>query len=163
MTGEQSMELDELKIAWQSLDRRIDQQNRLAWADLRERKLEKARVGLRPLYWGQVLQSVLGIPVVLLGVATWSRNLDVTSLLIAGLMVHAYGVLMIALGGRTLWLINRIDYAAPVVAIQKQLAELRRFYVLGGMIAGLPWWFLWMPFMMALVGLAGVDLFRGRR
>jgi serine/threonine-protein kinase len=159
MTGGTAVELDDLKQAWQSVDRRLEQQNRLAWSQVRERRLEKARSGLRPLYWGQLLQSVLGIPIILLGVSAWARHWDVTPLLVAGLVVHVYGVLLIAFSGRTLWLIGQIDYAAPVVTIQKQLAELRRFYALNGMVVGLPWWLLWMPIMMALAALAGVDVY----
>lgn len=153
------MELDDLKTVWQSLDRRLEQQNRLAWNQLKDRRLEKAKSGLRPLYWGQIVQSVCGIPVILLGVATWSQHLDVPSLVVAGLALHMYGVLMIVCAGRTLWLISRIDYAAPVVGIQRELAELRRAYAIGGMAVGLPQWVMWMPFFMALLGLVGVDLF----
>jgi serine/threonine-protein kinase len=83
----------------------------------------------------------------------------VPSLFIAGLILHVYGVLVIMLAGRTLWLINHIDYAAPVVGIQRELAELRRAYALSGMVVGLPWWLMWMPCLMALVGLVGVDVF----
>lgn len=159
MTREHLMELDDLKTVWQSLDSRLEQQNKLEWAQLRDRRLEKARSGLRPLYWGQIIQVVCSVPVILLGVVTWSRHFDVPALLIAGIILHVYGVLMIILAGRTLSLIHHIDYAAPVIGIQRELAELRRAYVLSGMAVGLPWWLMWMPFLMALVGLVGVDVF----
>ena len=55
------MEADELKSAWQSLDRRLSQQNDIQLALLRDHKLERARGGLRPLIVGQVLQMLLGV------------------------------------------------------------------------------------------------------
>ena len=123
-------------------------------------KLDKARRGLRPLAWGQAIQMLCGVALILLSVSFWSAHLDAPPLLFAGLVVHAYGVLMIIFGGATVGLIRRIDYAAPVLAIQKQLGQLRRFYVRSNIGLGLAWWFLWMPLMiMFLAGALGVDLY----
>jgi serine/threonine-protein kinase len=61
------------------------------------------------------------------------------------------------MAGITLGQISRIDYAAPVVAIQKQFAKLRRTYVISGIVVGLPWWIMWMPFATVVFGLLGVD------
>jgi len=154
------MELDDLKLAWQTLDRRLEQQNRFSLQLFRDSKLDKARARLRVLHWGQILQIIAGALVALMAGAFWTQHREVTHLLIAGLIVHMYGVLMILLGARTLWLINQIDYAAPIVAIQKQLAQLRSFHIRNGLWAGLPWWLLWMPFMMiAFMGLFDADLY----
>lgn len=154
------MELDDLKLAWQSLDQRLDVQNKLAWQQLKETKMAKARAGLRPLFWGQMAQALAGLLVILLSVEVWTRDGQVAHLLMAALITHAYGVLMIIFSVRTLWLVRRVDYAAPVVTIQQQLAELRRFYVVGGLVIGLAWWFLWMPFLMVLLAWLGADLYR---
>ena len=54
---------------------------------------------------------------------------------------------------------REIDYTQPVVDIQKRLAVLRRTYIVNGMLAGLPWWFLWVPLLMVLAGLGGHDLY----
>ncbi len=157
---ESIMELDELKSAWQSLDRRLAQQNSLNLQLFRDSKLDQARARLRPLHWGQIIQIIAGALLILMATTFWTQHREVTHLLIAGLIVHAYGVLMIVLGARTLWLVNQIDYAAPVIAIQKQLAQLRGFYILNGLWAGLPWWLLWMPFMMMFfMGAFGADVY----
>ena len=66
-----TMELDDFKSAWQSLDRRLQLDNTLKLHDLRERKLDKARGSLRPLFWGQVAQILFGIPFVLLAALLW--------------------------------------------------------------------------------------------
>ena len=57
-------------------------------------------------------------------------------------------------------MISRIDYAAPVLAIQKQLGQLRRFYVRTNIGLGMAWWFLWMPIaMMLFMSAFGADLY----
>jgi hypothetical protein len=142
------MELDDLKTAWQTLDRRLDAQTALNLHIFKDGKLEKARRGLRPLAWGQALQILCGVGLIALSVPFWSAHLDVLPLLLAGISVHVYGVLMIICGGATISMISRIDYAAPVLAIQKQLGHTRRFYVRTNVGLGLAWWFLWMPLMM---------------
>jgi hypothetical protein len=152
----QLMELDELKTAWQTLDRRLESQAALNLHIFRDGKLDKARRGLRPLFWGQLLQIVCGIALVLPAVGFWTAHRTVVHLLVAGLSLHVYGVLMIICGGATLGLIRRIDYAAPVLAIQHQLAQLRRFYACTNVGLGLVWWVLWLPLTMVLF-MAGFD------
>lgn len=159
------MELDDMKASWQLLDRRLQRQEALQLQLLTDRRLTGVRRSLRPLFWGQLVQLlVFGVPFVLLAAALW---IDAGSTaaplpwptLVAGIVVHAYGAAVIALSGGTLGMIHRIDYAAPVVDIQKQLGKLRRFHVVNGLLAGLPWWFLWMPVLMVLAGLGGADLY----
>lgn len=152
------MELDDLKLAWQSLDRQLETQNALNLQLLRERKLDQARGSLRPLYWGQLLQIPFGLAFVALASLLWMSAPQHASTVVAGIVVHAYGVITLICAGMVLGQIGKIDYAAPVVEIQKQLARLRRLYVRTGMFAGLPWWFLWVPLLMTLAGLGDVDL-----
>lgn len=149
------MELDDFKLAWQTLDQRLQQQNDIGLQLLRERGLDRARKHLRPLWWGQVAQMLFGLVCVLLGATCWNQNLDQPSLLVAGIVVHVYGIATMIAGGAALGLTARIDYAAPVVRIQKQLAKLRRFYVASGAAVGLAWWVLWVPFLVMLTGLGG--------
>ena len=44
------MELDELRHAWQALGRQLEQQGAVQRELLRERRLERMRRGLRPLF-----------------------------------------------------------------------------------------------------------------
>lgn len=148
------MEHDELKAAWQDLSRRIESQNAINTALLRDGKLDRMRRSLLPLVIGQVLQLALGVALIVLGVACWHRNLHTPSYLVAGIVVHAFGIATAALAGITLGLIARLDYAAPVLKIQKQLGVLRRFYALNGGIAGVSWWVMWAVVVVAFAGLA---------
>jgi serine/threonine-protein kinase len=152
------MELDELKLAWATLDR-LEQQNALTLKIFTDGKLDKARSRLRPLVRGQVAQIVFGALVALMAGSFWPGFLSVPHLLIAGILLHLYGIVTIVFGARTLWMIHHIDYAAPVLSIQKQLADLRRFYIRNGMLAGMSWWLIWIPFLMLLMGMFRVDLY----
>lgn len=154
---ENIMELNELKNAWQALDRRLQQQNSINLQLFKETKLDKARRSLRPLAWGQALQLVLGIGLILLGVACWTRNTDVPGLLATGILVHAFGVITVAAAGITLGLVGSIDYSAPVLKIQKRMALLLRFYTINANVCGLPWWIMWVLVVVAFSGLGQVD------
>ncbi|SFW71898.1 hypothetical protein [Luteibacter sp. UNCMF366Tsu5.1] len=152
------MELDDFKSAWQSLDQRLQLDNSLKLLELRERKLDKARGSLRPLFWGQVLQILFGILFILLASLLWMSKPAHASSIVAGVMVQAYGVLTIVTAGIVLGQVGNIDYSQPVLVIQKQLLHARTLYVRSGMIAGLPWWFLWVAVVQTLAGLRDVDL-----
>ena len=160
MQMDTTMELDELKQAWQTLDRRLARQHDIQWQLLRDRKLDKVRGHLRPLIWGQVMQVLLGIGLILLGVGCWSRNPDAPVLFATGIAVHVFGVVNIILAGMTMGRIAGIDYSAPVLTIQKQSARLLQVYLINGNVCGMSWWVAWLPVTMAFAGLAGIDLAR---
>jgi hypothetical protein len=64
------------------------------------------------------------------------------------------------IGGVALGRISRIDYAAPVLEIQKRVGALYRAHVIANMLAGLPWWFLWIAiFVLEVKANLGADLF----
>ena len=153
-----TMELDDFKSAWRSLDRRLQLDNTLKLHELRERKLDKARGNLRPLFWGQVAQILFGIPFILLAALLWMSRPEHASSIVAGVLVQAYGVLTIIAAGVMLGQIGNIDYSQPVLGIQKQLLRARTLYIRSGMVAGLPWWFLWIAILQVLAGLGDVDL-----
>lgn len=157
------MENDDLKAAWQALNRRLERHDTINLQLLREKKLERTRSTLRPLLWGQVAQALFGVPFILLASFLWMRSHSLpnglpTGALLAGIVVQVYGIATVALAGETIRRIRAIDFAAPVLGIQQQLAALRRTYIVSGMVGGLPWWFLWVPILLLLAGLGGVDL-----
>ena len=154
------MELDDMKAAWQALNQRLDAQEALNLHVFKEGKFDKLRRGLRPLVWGQAIQIAAGALLALWGGSFWVDHRAVPHLLIAGLIVHATGISMIALGALMETLISRIDYSAPVLTIQRQLAQLRKVYVRAGAVVGLPWFVLWVPFtIVALKSVFGPDLY----
>ena len=149
-----TMELDDFKSAWQALDARLARHDRLQLELLREHRLHQARRNLRPLHVGLLLQLLLGIGLVALGVACWTRNLDAGGLLAGGIALHAFGVLNIAFAGILIALAAGIDLASPVLTIQKRLRLLLRLQTLNSNLCGAPWWIMW---VVVVVGFAGLS------
>ena len=104
------------------------------------------------------MQIAFGLPFIALAVLLWASQPQGIAVVAAGMVVHAYGVLTIIAAGVVLGQMGKLDPAAPVLEIQKQLARVRALYIRSGMLAGLPWWFLWVPILMVLAGLRDVDL-----
>ena len=157
---ETSMELDDLKTAWQALDRHLQQQSALNVHLFREQKLDKVSADLRRFYWGKIVQILFGDALIYFGILCTMRYLAVPQLLACSVFMLIYGVLIVVLGGITLGRISRIDYAAPVLEIQKRVSALQRFHVIANLSAGLPWWFLWIAvFVLEVKTNLGVDLF----
>ncbi len=153
------MELDEMKLAWQGLDQRLAQQYALNLQLFRDGRLEKLRRGLRPLVWGQGIQLTLGLCLTGLAVAFWSSHVSVLHLLVCGLLVQTYGVLLMAFAGRCLYLIQRIDYASPVLMIQRQLADLRAWRVkVEAPVNAVLGCFVWIPVTWMNLAWYGIDL-----
>ena len=153
------MELDDMKLAWAGLDQRLDKQYALNFQLLRDGKLDKARRGLRPLVWGQAIQLTVGVLVTIWAGAFWATRWHVVHLLICGLLVHLYGILLIVFAARVLYLIQRLDYAAPVVVIQRQLADLRSWRVrVEAPVDRVLGCFIWIPVTWMSLAWYGIDL-----
>lgn len=147
------MELDDMKLAWQTLDRRLERQHALNVQIFRDGRLDKMRRGLRPLVWGQALQMLIGVLGLLLLAPIWMAHWRDPAVLVSGLVMHVYCIGLIIVGGLVQGQVARIDHSAPVLEIQRRLLRLRHIYAVGGAIAvGLPWWFLTAPLLVVLTG-----------
>jgi serine/threonine-protein kinase len=155
---ETTMELDELKATWQALDRKLSQSNAIQLQLFKDGRMKNLRAGLRPLFWGQIVQILFGVLTLMIGIAFWSEHRDVMHLFCTGLILHVYGVVTIISAGVTLGKIGSIDYAAPVLSIQKQLASVRRVYVGSGIVVGHAWWLLWIPYAVVVFTYLGIDI-----
>ncbi len=149
------MEMNELKQAWHAMNQRLEQQERMGGGLIRDLRLDKARGHLRPLMWMQVLQAAFGIGLIALGAACWTSNTHVPGLLVSGLLVHAFGLAHVIFAVITVVLIRQIDYAAPVLVIQRRLARLLRVHGLNTVICGWVWWIMWIPVVVAFAGIGG--------
>src|SRR4029077_12560771 len=117
-------DLEDLKIAWKELSQQLERQNASTQRQLTENKLARFRFGFRPLLFGQTLQLIVGAIIAAVSGQFWVNHVDTPDLLICGLLLQAYGIMFIAFAVRDLILIRQIDYGAPVIVIQKQLAQL---------------------------------------
>ena len=155
------MELDDMKTAWRELDRRIDtgtERDRRIWKEL---KLEQTRSTLSWLAGWPLLELVIDILAVLLVGAFLAEHIHAARYAVPAIMLQVAAILKLSATIRQLAMIARIDYAAPVVAIQRQLAALRALRIRTTMWIFLLALLLWTP--LAIVGakaLLGLDLYR---
>jgi hypothetical protein len=153
------MELDELKDSIRALEQRLARDSQLDLHGRQEHARLRAQRSLWPLYVQGGVVAAIGVLLTLVIGPFWVSHLDLPHLLAAGVIVHLYAVAMIVRGVRMLTLLWTVDLAAPVLAVQEQLARARLGYIRGGLIVGLPWWFLWMPVAMLLFAMQGIDLY----
>jgi hypothetical protein len=154
------MELDDLKGAWQLLDQKLERLYALELQGMREQKLGKVRQHLRFLTLGRVIQLVAGVVMTVVMGDFWLSHLDQPHLFFCGVVMHVYGIMLIISSAREFYLINAIDYAAPVVTIQRRLAELRQWHLVEAYVFGLTGCFVWVPMVLiAFEILFGADLY----
>jgi len=157
------MELDDFKVAWQTLDRRLAEQNALNVHLFKARKLSQVKVQLRPLRIGQLVQLMAGILMSLLFGSFWVDHLATPHLMLCGLALHAYSIMLIVLAGRELHAINQVDYAAPVIEIQQQLASLRTWRIRIAPILAITGSVIWIPLMLVIFAWLGADVWQNDR
>jgi len=159
MTMESTMELDDLKQAWQSLDRQLQQQKRINLELLAESRVRRAKGGLRWMQAGAVAQVAIGVLVTVFCAGFWSSHMHQPALLLSGIVLHAYGVAMIIGGVMEMLLLVRTDYAAQIVTIQRYLALLRQWRIRTKRWFGFAQWILWVPVTLVMLEyLIGFDL-----
>ena len=156
------MELDELKGAWQTLDQTIHAGMALNLEVLKELKLDKTRSALKRLAWLVRVELFSGIVTALLIGSFLAGDIHEARFAIPALVLLAVVVLTIAVAARHLAMIDHIDYAAPVVSIQRAVTLLR-----ASRVRTTKWLLLFAPLLwtpLAIVGargLLGLDLYRG--
>jgi hypothetical protein len=155
--------IDDLKTAWQALDRKLERQHTLALHQFKETKLSKLRGGFRPLVVGQIIQAILGLMLALFAGSFWFDHIGTPHLMVYGLSLHAFGVMMMVFAIRDLALIHAIDYDAPVLAIQKQLAALRSWRLRAGIWFTVAGCLIWVPLIFVLFYLIGADVWVHQR
>ena len=153
------MELNELRSTWQIHEKALERGNQLSVAMLRQQKLDAAHRSLRPLKRNQAFQIFMGVLFIILAALLWSTKPTAISVILGGIVVQAYGIGCVITAGMVFSSLSRIDYAAPVVEVQVGLAQVRRAYGICVLVAGLSWWFLWIPLLMLLAGLARINLY----
>jgi hypothetical protein len=105
------MELDELKSAWQVLDQRVARLETTTATGVHD----GVRAELRPLTIGQSVQVVAGVALAVAAGSFWFDHRHVPNLLVTGLLLHVYGVAMLVAAARNLFLVARVNEAAPVL------------------------------------------------
>jgi hypothetical protein len=125
MQTDDVMETDELKRAWQELERRLERSHALELARFRRTRLIDVRRALWPLVAGQLTQAVLGGLMIVWFALFWTERLGAAGLVALGVIGQLWAAVLVALAVRELVDVSRLDYGAPVVALQRAIAELR--------------------------------------
>lgn len=125
----------------------------------RRQLMDRVEDSLRPLFRGQLLQILIGVALILLGAQCWARNMQIPHRLVSGVIVHVYGVIVIAQAALVTTRIRRIDYSKPVDEIRSKLDGVRSGYLLAGAIIGFAWWLMWIPVCVA-IGFDAVVVYR---
>jgi hypothetical protein len=153
------MELDELKASWQSLDRRVDRLTEMNLALLGELQKRKARFRLLPTLIGALLNIAVGGWLVSVFARFWVAHLDTPSAVISGVALHLFCIGGIIMGVMQLLLITRINFARPVLVLQRYLALLQAWEARSFYFTWLGAWLLWPALLVAgAMALARVDL-----
>lgn len=144
------IELQQLKAAWKTLDRRMELGHRLQLEHLRARKVRSARGSLLPLALSLMALMIFALALIVLGASAWSSGSRDAWLVGSAVALHVYGVFTLAGAGATLGKMAAIDFAAPVLVIQRRLIALEQRYIRFGWAVGLPWFVLWVPVVICL-------------
>jgi hypothetical protein len=153
------MELDELKVSWQSLERRMNQVHAQNLALITDAQRSKARWRLAPVFVGALCSVAIGGWLIGVFARFWTAHLDTTSAIVAGVALHAASIGIVITGLVQLFIVARINFAEPVLTIQRYLALLQTWEARTFHWAWLASWLLWPALLVAgAMAVAGVDL-----
>ncbi|RCS54933.1 serine/threonine protein kinase [Bremerella cremea] len=116
----------------------------------RRQLMERVEKSLRPLFRGQIVQLLVGIALIVLGAYCWTQNTYVPHRLVCGLILHVYGVLVIAQSAMVCTHIRRVDYSKSVADIRGKLDKLQTRHLIAATLIGFVWWLMWIPVAVAL-------------
>ena len=144
-------ELDALRRQWREMQEKLDVQRALGLQLLTENRVGRARARLRPLLAGQVLQTIVGVACTVFFARFWIAHVEEPVALVSGLLMHAWSVALLVSAVVEILLVLRINYAQPVLTIQKYLGVLQFWRTRRAPLLGLAFWVLWLPLVEVLL------------
>lgn len=153
------MELHEMKLAWRELSDRIERGDARTLSLQREWRLDKARSTLRRWLWLPAIEFGFGLAMIWIAGLFLARNFALIGPAPGGaipsLLLLLLAVAAIAISIRQFALIGGIDYAGPVVAIQRRLSATRALRIRMtqcDLLLGLPLWPVFLAFVLQCIG-----------
>ncbi|CCF68630.1 hypothetical protein [Xanthomonas citri] len=137
------MELDDIALAWRSLEQRLDQHAALAGQVLGDLRSHAARAHLRPLWLSQSAQLLCAIALSGLVAHSWLAFPEQAAAIVGGVLLQIWCVALAASAARQLWLLSQLDFARPLLQTQRALAQLRRWRTRVAPWLGVAFWVLW--------------------
>jgi hypothetical protein len=154
------MELEDLKRRWEENDAKLDRSIRLNTRLLQSALLGKADTSTRWLSRGLTFELLLNlIAPVCLGMFI-ANHVGEARFLVAAVVLHLCAIAVVIALAHQLVAIQRIDYSAPIVEIQKRLESLRVERIRTTIWTLLAAPLLWTPLLIVgLKGFFGVDAY----
>ncbi|HXS73353.1 MAG TPA: hypothetical protein VN725_04860 [Rhodanobacteraceae bacterium] len=152
------MELDEMKLAWQQMNRKLDALQTMNANLGAERKAGRARrtmLRARALIWSETI--IAGLTLLALGGFIWDQT--AMRFMVPALILYPVAIAVFASGIRQLMLASRIDFSEPVLEIQRQLESLRGLRLRTTQMEFLWMLLLWVPVAIVIARCVGVDLY----
>nr|WVL58750.1 hypothetical protein M3O54_013485 [Xanthomonas nasturtii] len=137
------MELDDIALAWRSLEQRLEQQAALTGQLLGDIRGHAARGHLRPLWLSQSAQLVCAIALSGVIAHSWLASADQAAAIVGGVLLHVWCVALAISAARQLWLLSQLDFTGPLLQTQRALAQLRRWRTRVAPWLGVAFWVLW--------------------
>jgi serine/threonine-protein kinase len=125
MAGEENLERDELKLAWRMLEARLEREHAPNLGRFRHERLPRVRNALWPIAAAQAIQLLLGALMFVWFALFWTEHRALPHLLALGAIGQLWSAALVGLAVAQLVGVARVDYSAPVLAIQKHIAALR--------------------------------------
>ena len=145
------MELDELKASWQALDRRVTEISAVNARLVNEAQTRKARWRLLPLFLNALFGLIGGGIFAGIFARFWIAHWTTTSLVVSGMLLHAMSVGVVIASVMQILIIARINYAQPVVTIQRYLALLRAWSLRSFRWTWMGMFLLWPALLIVIV------------
>lgn len=123
-----------------------------------DRKAARSRWDLRKPQAGQLLHIAFGVVLLWFVARLWSEMPKDVLLLVSGALLHLYAIAVIMMAGIALWRINAIDLREPLIEAQSKLSEAEKAIVKSKLVAGVPWWFLWLAALVLILARLGVSM-----
>lgn len=121
------MELDELKASWRRLDQQVQELTLINRRLLIDAAIRKARWRLAPLVTGAAVGAFVGAFFAVLAAVYMLDHLGSPLALFAGGTLFVMSLAFFVMHAGRLNLVRRIDYARPILEIQRSLASLQRW------------------------------------
>lgn len=159
------MDLDEMKLAWNELNRRIEESDALNANLRREIKLDKAQSALRRWIWLPLGELAFALVGCIWAGGFLAENYGLALLgpwgAMPSVVLFVLSIFSMAAAVRQLVVIGSIDYSAPVLVIQRQLFHARRLRIRLTQWSLLAWLPLWPFFVIFLAQvLLEFDIYR---
>jgi hypothetical protein len=154
------MELDDLKELWAASNRKLEASTRLNTRLLQQINLGHAESFLKRLSWGVWLEQALTLLIIVLLGSFTADHVREPHFLIPALTLDVYAIVLLVVRIRELVDLGSVDYAEPVIAIQKRLEELRVRRIRTTTWRLLLGPLMWLPVLVVVLrGLFGIDVY----